>query len=151
MTETPSLAMLHKVKFEHVNLTSFSKMRVDLAAQVSTVERILYSSQCSIILYSSQCSIYTLPLQVLSSSVANALRVTLKDKATQTAYFCEIFDKFFDCLNVTNFDAGKRSRNAFKSPYRSEKDFRLKVRLTPGLQYDPGMSVTCRMWAEGSA
>ena len=142
MTETPSLAMLHKVKFEHVNLTSFSKMRVDLAAQVSTVERILYSSQCSI---------YTLPLQVLSSSVANALRVTLKDKATQTAYFCEIFDKFFDCLNVTNFDAGKRSRNAFKSPYRSEKDFRLKVRLTPGLQYDPGMSVTCRMWAEGSA
>ena len=142
MTETPSLAMLHKVKFEHVNLTSFSKMRVDLAAQVSTVERILYLSQCSI---------YTLPLQVLSSSVANALRVTLKDKATQTAYFCEIFDKFFDCLNVTNFDAGKRSRNAFKSPYRSEKDFRLKVRLTPGLQYDPGVSVTCRMWAEGSA
>ena len=122
MTETPSLAMLHKVKFEHVNLTSFSKMRVDLAAQVSTVERILYSSQCSI---------YTLlPLQVLSSSVANALRVTLKDKATQTANFCDIFDKFFDCLNVTNFDAGKRSRNAFKSPYRSEKDFRLKVRFS---------------------
>ena len=88
VTETSSLAMLHKVKFEHVNLTIFSKMRIDLAAQVSTVERILYSSQCSI---------YTLlPLQVLSSSVANALQVTLKDKATQTANFCDIFDKFFD-------------------------------------------------------
>ena len=108
MTETPSLAMLHKVKYEHVNLTSFSKMRVDLAAQVSTVDRILYSSQCSIYIL--------LPLQVLSSSVANALRVMLKDKATQTANFCDILDKFFDCLNVTNFDTGKRLRNAFKSP-----------------------------------
>ena len=37
VTETPSLAMLHKVKYEHVNLTSYSKMRVDLAAQVSTL------------------------------------------------------------------------------------------------------------------
>ena len=37
VTETPSLAMLHKVKYEHVNLTSFSKMRVDIAAQVSTL------------------------------------------------------------------------------------------------------------------
>ena len=35
VTETPSLAMLHKLKYDHVNLTSFSKMRVDLAAQVS--------------------------------------------------------------------------------------------------------------------
>ena len=38
VTETPSLAMLHKVKYEHVYLTSFSKMRVDLAAQVSSAK-----------------------------------------------------------------------------------------------------------------
>ena len=66
-------------------------------------------------------------MQVLSSSVANALRITFGDEAAGTAYFCEMFDKFFDCLNVSNFDAGKRARNAFKSPYRSRCDFRLKV------------------------
>lgn len=31
------LRLLPKLKFEHVNLTSFSKMRVDLAAQVSSL------------------------------------------------------------------------------------------------------------------
>ena len=41
MTDQPSLAMLHKLKFEYVNLTTFSKMRVDLAAQVSPVCYIL--------------------------------------------------------------------------------------------------------------
>ena len=35
ISESPSLAMLPTIKFEHVNLSSFSKMRVDLAAQVS--------------------------------------------------------------------------------------------------------------------
>ena len=29
------LAMVPKIKYEHVHLTSFSKMRVDLAAQVA--------------------------------------------------------------------------------------------------------------------
>lgn len=31
------LAMVPKLKFEHINLTPFSKMRVDLAAQVRVV------------------------------------------------------------------------------------------------------------------
>ena len=30
----PKVAMVHKLKYEHIHLTSFSKMRVDLAAQV---------------------------------------------------------------------------------------------------------------------
>ena len=33
--ESPGLAIAHKIKREHVYLTSFSKMRVDLAAQVN--------------------------------------------------------------------------------------------------------------------
>ncbi len=38
-TNTPGVpCFLHKLKFEHIRLTSFSKMRVDLAAQVCTVE-----------------------------------------------------------------------------------------------------------------
>ena len=68
-------------------------------------------------------------MQVLSSSVANALRVTLRDQTAATAHFCEMFDKLFDCLNVSNFEAGKRSCNVFKSPYRSSHDFRLKVQF----------------------
>lgn len=34
MRDAAGLAMVPKLKYEHVNLTSFSKMRVDLAAQV---------------------------------------------------------------------------------------------------------------------
>ena len=34
ITTTPGLSLVPKIKYEHVNLTNFSKMRVDLAAQV---------------------------------------------------------------------------------------------------------------------
>ena len=34
VTETPGLSLVPKIKHEYVHLTSFSKMRVDLAAQV---------------------------------------------------------------------------------------------------------------------
>ena len=66
-------------------------------------------------------------IQVLSSSVANALRISLGDQASGTALFCEMFDKFFDCVNVSTLDEGKLKRNVFKGPYRSGHDFRLKV------------------------
>ena len=66
-------------------------------------------------------------LQVLSRSVAHGLRVSLGIEAAGTARFCEMFDKFFDCLNVSNMVEGKHKRNVFKDPYRSTKDFRLKV------------------------
>ena len=36
-TPIPGMSLLPKLKFEHVNLTNFSKMRVDLAAQVFCV------------------------------------------------------------------------------------------------------------------
>ena len=32
------LAMIPELKYEHIKLTSFSKMRVDLATQVSSVD-----------------------------------------------------------------------------------------------------------------
>ncbi len=37
------LTTQHKLKHEHVYLNSFSKMRVDLAAQVNSVNSIVYS------------------------------------------------------------------------------------------------------------
>ena len=35
--DNPGLALLPKLKYEHVYLTSYSKMRVDLAAQVGKI------------------------------------------------------------------------------------------------------------------
>ena len=34
ITSTPGLSIAHKLKYEHIYLNNFSKMRVDLAAQV---------------------------------------------------------------------------------------------------------------------
>ena len=34
-TETPGLSIVHKLKYEYLHLTSFSKMQVDIAIQVS--------------------------------------------------------------------------------------------------------------------
>ena len=34
-TDTPGLAMVPKLQYEHIQLTSYSKMRVDLVAQVT--------------------------------------------------------------------------------------------------------------------
>ena len=46
----------------------------------------------------------------------------------ETARFADMFDKFFDSLNVCNFDSGKRERRPFKNPFRCALDFRLKVK-----------------------
>lgn len=63
-----------------------------------------------------------------------AMQLTGGPEAEKSAEFASVFDKFFDCLNVTNFTNGKYSRNAFKSPYYSGRDFRLRVRLSYSLQ-----------------
>ena len=66
---------------------------------------------------------------MLSSSVAKALELFGGEAALETARFASMFDKLFDCLNVSCFTAGKRARNCFKSPYRAPTDFRVKVIL----------------------
>lgn len=45
----------------------------------------------------------------------------------RTIQFVLKFDKLFDCLNVSYLDAGRKTRNKFKCPYRSESDHRVKV------------------------
>ena len=59
--------------------------------------------------------------------------------------FVNMFDKFFDCMNVSNFDAGKRQRKPFKQSYRSAKDFRLKVKSII-LEFNPWLSYYCLQW-----
>lgn len=45
----------------------------------------------------------------------------------ETAKFVSMLDKFFYCLNVSNFTAGKKSRKSFKALYQCASDFHLKV------------------------
>ena len=58
---------------------------------------------------------------VLSESVATAMKLTGGDEVTETVRFIEMFDKFFDCLNVNNFTTSHHKRKV------SATDFRLKV------------------------
>ena len=72
------------------------------------------------------CNLYA-HLQVLSNSISKALTLLVGDEATETAKFAEMFNKFFDCLNTSNFTVGKQQRIVFKNPYYSAEDFRLTV------------------------
>jgi hypothetical protein len=82
---------------EHIHLTSFSKMKVNLAAQV------------------------------LSSSVSAAFQMLDNAaEYEETSKFCCIFDKFFDCLNTRFAGEGKKSRKPDLDAYRSIDDVRFK-------------------------
>ena len=59
--------------------------------------------------------------------MSKAMTLIVGERGEETSRFCDIFNKFFDCLNVRSLSAGKLSRDAFKAPYRSANDFRLKV------------------------
>ena len=67
-----SLQLCPKITTEHIQLTPFSLMNVRIAAQV------------------------------LSSSVSIALKSFGPQEAAGTALYCDMFDKFFDCLHVRN-------------------------------------------------
>ena len=58
-----------------------------------------------------------------------------REEVEETARFVMMIDRFFDCLNVTDFDDGRRTRNPFKAPYRSGSDFRLRVSSTAQCAY----------------
>ena len=50
-------------------------------------------------------------MQIMSDSVSKALRLLGGTATEETAKFVEMFDKFFDALNVSNFTNGKQNRN----------------------------------------
>jgi len=74
-----------------------------------------------------------LTIQVLSNSVATALEETGGNEVKETVKFVRMFDHFFDCMNVNDFESGTHSQNSFKDSYRSSKDFRLKVYMLHGI------------------
>ena len=66
---------------------------------------------------------------MLSNTVAEALMMMNDPDLEKTIEFCKMFDKFFDCLNVSSLDLGRRSTNPFKAPYHHSNDFRIEVSL----------------------
>lgn len=52
-----------------------------------------------------------------------------EDEFSETAKFCQMFDKFFDCLNTRRGGEGKEKRKPDLEPYRSAKDKRFSVRM----------------------
>ncbi len=91
------LHQLPKLTVDHIYLNWFSKMKVRLAAQV------------------------------LSNTVATALRWHHPNgEAEETAKFCEMVNKFFDCLNTRSTTEHTRKRNESLAPYSSLDDWRFE-------------------------
>ena len=98
------LQLCPKITTEHIQLTPFSLMNVRLAAQV------------------------------LSSSVSIALKSFGPQEAAGTALCCEMFDKFFDCLNVRNCNGHITKQKPFLKLYSSINDERFDWLLhRPGI------------------
>ena len=89
-----SLQLCPKITSEHIHLTPFSCMNVRLA------------------------------VQVLSQSVSTALSTYGPPESQGSAKYCELFDKFFDCMNVRNTKETTYDRKPFLAPYRSINDER---------------------------
>ena len=59
--------------------------------------------------------------------MSKALEMTGGPEVQETAKFVAMVDKFFDCLNVNNYNTGHLQRKVFKQPYRSATDFHIQV------------------------
>ena len=62
----------------------------------------------------------------LSSSMGHAILSRGIPEMTETANFCLIFDKWFDCLNARYLVEGVRKRNENLMPYKDSQDVRLQ-------------------------
>ena len=62
---------------------------------------------------------------MLSNTVGKAMQLMKIQEPEKTIEFIFMFDKLFDCLNVSSLSAGKHSRNALKVPHHSASDFRI--------------------------
>ena len=90
------LHLMPRLSMEHIELNSYSVMRVGLAAQV------------------------------LSKTVSSVLRKFFGENSNATADFCENVNKFFDCFNVRSPKEGELRRNPDLAPYTSDTDYRFR-------------------------
>jgi len=107
-------------------------MRVDLAAQVRFDTCLLYAVKFSVNQLFVHLHVWIV-FKAVSERVANALEMTGGDDVSETVRFIRMMDKFFDCMNVTNFSSGIHKKKHFQEAYRRRTggdgtdDFRLKV------------------------
>ena len=99
------LKLLPKLKSDHINLTPFSVMNVSLAAQI------------------------------LSQSVSAALKHYGSPEAEATSKFCDMMDRFFDCVNGRYPKEHLEKRKPMLAPYSSVDDDRLRWLEEDFLQY----------------
>ena len=88
------LKIIPKITDQHVYLNSYSVMTVKYA------------------------------VQVLSNTMSVALEKFSPNEAKETANYCSLLDKFFDCLNVRNLDEHIKKRKPFLKPYTDLNDER---------------------------
>jgi len=67
-------------------------------------------------------------VQVLSETVSKGISKIVGEEGSETAKFVLMMDKFFDTLNVHNYDHGIHQNKKFQFPFKSAKDKRLTVR-----------------------
>lgn len=60
----------------------------------------------------------------------------------ETAKFCRVFDRFFDCMNTRSLSEGRQKRKPDLEPYRSHKDSRLAVSIAAGVHGSMFMSMS---------
>ena len=83
------LKILPRITSDHVKLTSYSVMRVNVATQV------------------------------LSSTMSSMLTQLGPAEASATAEYCKMIDQFFDCLNVRSLEEHLRKRKPLLAPFTS--------------------------------
>ena len=102
--ESP-LKVLPKITYDHISLTPYSVMRVDLAAQI------------------------------LSSTMASVLSHHGGNELSGTSKYCDMIDKFFDCMNVRSVSEHIRKRKNKVAPYTAMDDERFDWLFNVFLNY----------------
>ena len=64
--------------------------------------------------------------QLDGEEVAKMAKMAGGEDAAETARFVDLMDKFFDTVNVHNYEHGLHARKKFQLPYTSGSDQRLK-------------------------
>ena len=113
--QSNGLSFLPKLKSEHIELTSFSRMRVDLAIQV-------------LILY--MLSQPDVSLQVLNKSVAECFAYYGDPETSKTEIFVQLFDQFFDCLNVRSLSEWRLKGKPNLKPSTTDEQFKVWLIMT---------------------
>ena len=107
------LSILPKLRYEHIYLSSFSKMRVDLAVQVISK----FNAKPKIILNTCRSWVIQFPRQYTS----------LEIRLLRKQQICRNVRQIFWCPQCLKLFQWEKKRKPFQSPYRSGSDFRLKV------------------------